>query len=174
KRLASFTLVTQITAAVNMIGQALFQARLPEIGAAFGRRQHRHGARLVVQTTLLGLGLVVAAYATLFVVLCGLDVPLPEAYRPSLTVLLVAAAANLCFSIHLQGVQILRNLKRTGTQAGSTLFSAGVTVAMSFALGAALGETGLMIALAAGFAVQAASSNWLAVRALRAAGRAAR
>ncbi len=164
--LAPYTLVTMITMAMMMVGRALFQARLPEIGSAFGKRDARRGAHLIRQTMWIGLGLVAAAYAAGFAALFAFDLPVPEAYRPTALILGVAAAANAFDVLYLQGIQILSNLKRTATQAGSTLVSAAITVALSFALTGMFGDVGLMAAVAAGLAVQAGASNVLAHRAL--------
>jgi len=157
--LAPYTLVTQVAAAMMMIGRAMFEARLPDIGRAFAAGQPRRGAAVIRRTTLAALALVVAAYAAAYVAVFHLGLPLPAGYRPTPLLLLIAAAANVCDVLYLRGVQTLMALKRTGTQAAMTAAAAVAAVAASFVLVRVLRDVGLAAATAVGLLIQAVASN---------------
>ena len=165
--LAPFILVTTIANAAAMLPRALYDARMPDIGTAFAQGRRRDGARLIRSITYTSLGLLALVYGGLFVLLYGVGLDLPPAYRPTLSLLLLAALASMFDTVYLQGVQVLVALKKTGTQAAATVFSGLLTIVLSFVLARSYGDLGLIAAVVAGFAVQAAVSCLLAQRRLR-------
>ena len=165
--LAPYTLVTQIAVAGMMISRALFQARRPEIGSAFGRGAPREAVHIIRNTTLAGLVLVLVLYLVLYVALFVLRLPLPASYAPTRRLLIAAGVACAFDTFYLQGIQILYGLKKTRSQAVSTVLSAAVTVALSFALASRYRDLGLIVAMALGLGVQAIASNAVARHKLR-------
>jgi len=157
--LAPYMLVSQIAGAMLMVGRALFEARLPDIGRAFAGRRYREGTRIIRVTAVAGLAMVALAYVALYVLFFVVDLPLPAGYAPTPLLLLFAGAANLCDILYLKGVHTLTALKRTGVQAVATVVAGAVTVGVSFALVGRYGDHGLAAAIAIGFGVQAVASN---------------
>src|SRR5690606_22455043 len=88
---APFVLMTQIIAAMMMVGRALFEARLPEIGVLFARKSYERGARLIRVTMIAGMMLVALGYGLALLLLRAFGDQLPEGYQPPATLLLLAA-----------------------------------------------------------------------------------
>jgi len=165
--LAPYMLVSQIVGAMMMVGRALFEARLPDIGRAFAGRHYREGRRIILVTAAAGLGIVALAYVALYVLLFVLKLPLPAGYAPTPLLVLLAGVANLFDIFYVRGVSTLSALKKTGVQAAATLLASVVTVATSFALVGRYGDHGLAVAVAIGLGVQALASNVAARHQLR-------
>ncbi len=168
--LAPYTLLTALIGVVGMATRAFFEARIPEFGAAFAAGQARRGARVLGQASLVAALAVLAVYALAWVALFRLGLRLPSGYQPTPALLALAAAANLLESLFVGGVQTLNALKKTHIQATSTVFSGLLTVLLSLLLVRSAGASGLMVALVAGMALQALTSNFLARRHIAAAG----
>jgi len=160
--LAPYTLVTQIVVAGMMISRALFEARRPDIGAAFGRGAPRQAVQILRNTMLASLALVFVMYLGLYFAFFVLHLSLPESYAPTPALLIAAGVACALDTVYLQGVHILHGLKKTRSQAVSTVLSGAVTVALSFALASRYGDHGLIVAMAIGMGLQAVVSNGLA------------
>jgi O-antigen/teichoic acid export membrane protein len=157
--LAAYTLVTQVVGITAIFSRALFSARLPEIGSAFGGGDRQGGMRIINTTVAAALALTLLIYAGAAAVLFGLRLNLPAGYAPSALLLGLAAGASLFDTLYLRGIQGLTALKRTGRQAAATMTAGGATIALSFLLAARWGDLGLASALAAGFGLQALLSN---------------
>lgn len=157
--LAPYTLVTFLYSMVSMLPRALFEARVPDIGIAFAKRDFAEGNRIVRVTVWLSVLIVAGIYATAFVLLFGLDVRLPDEYMPTPLLVVVASTANLFDAIYLGGVQTLTAIKQTQTQATVTIISGLITVAVSFILVSIYGDLGLVIAFSAGMLLQAIGAN---------------
>ena len=167
EELAAFTLVTQLVIVVGGLARAVFDTRLPEIASGFASPDVTSGVNLVTKTTWLAGALVLAAYGGVGFLLFVLDVPMPAAYAPSLTLVLLALLASLWDVAYLRGVQILHYSKHTKTQAAATLLSGSLVVLLSFALVGGYGDMGLLFAVVGGVALQALFSNVFARHALR-------
>lgn len=163
-QMAPYILTTQIVGVFGMISRAFFDAKLPEIGTAFGEQRWSQGAQIVWNATLAAAVSVVGLYAVLFVALFFLQVPVPSGYRPSFALVALAALANLTDAFYLRGVQILQGMKKTGVQAVATLISGASTVVASIILVSLFQQTGLIFATVLGFTIQAGISNLLAQR----------
>jgi len=157
--LAAYTLVTLIIMAMTMISRALFQALLPEISRPFASRDYRRGTRIINFAMVGSIIMLVAVYVGLFVVLFVFNLPLPVKYSPTPLLLIMAGTANLCDALFIRGAWILTRLKKTGVMAIATTLSAAATISLSFLLVRALGDLGLVIAVAGGFGILAAVSN---------------
>ena len=164
---APFVLMTQIIAAMMMVGRALFEARLPEIGVLFARQHYENGARLIRVTMFAGMALVALGYGLAVLLLQMLGDRLPAGYQPTASLLLLAAAVSLADVVYLRGVQLLGALKRTGVQATMTLVAGLCTIALGFSLVEPFGSAGLMWSVVLGVGIQALTSNWAATRCLK-------
>lgn len=160
--LAAYTLVTLIIMAMTMISRALFQALLPEISRPFASQDYHRGTRIIHFAMVGSIIMLVAVYLGLYVVLFVLNLPLPAKYSPTPLLLIIAGTANLCDALFMRGAWILTRLKKTGVMAIATSLSAAATIVMSFALVRNLGDLGLVVAVAGGFAIQGAVSNAVA------------
>ena len=160
--LAPYMLITQIFAAVGILARALFEALVPEIGTAFSQNDYRRGTRIIQLATAAAVAGVILVYGALLVVLYVFKLDVPLDYKPTLLMILIAAASNIFDALYLQGIQILQAIKKTHVQAISTLVAGTATIAVSFLLGYLYHENGLMLALALGWAVQSVLSNALA------------
>ncbi len=164
EKLAPFTLMTLLVGVIGVLPRSLFEARLPDIGSAFGAGRYREGAGVIRGTAALGLGTVAAVYAVAFFALFRLGLELPAGYQPTPALLGFAALASLLDSLYLGGIQILHALKKTQIQASSSIFSGVLTVTLSVVLVRTHAVTGLMLAIVAGIALQSITSNLLAQR----------
>ncbi len=160
--LAPYTLLTILLGVIGMLARAIFAARFPEIGTAFGEGRPREGASMVGATTLVALAVMALAYVGSYVLLFGFGLQLPAGYQPTRALLGFAAVASLLDGFYLPGFQILYSLKKTRTQAVATILSGVLTTLLSFLWAQTHGVNGLMLALIAGLGLQAITSNLLA------------
>jgi len=167
EELAAFTLLTQLVMVVGGLSRAIFDTRLPEIARGFVSPDVSKGVNLVTRTAWLAGALVLATYGGVGFLLFVLGVPIPAAYAPSLSLVLLALLASLGDVAYLRGVQILHYSKHTKTQAMATLLSGSLVVLLSFALVGGHGDVGLLFAVVGGLALQALFSNGFARYALR-------
>lgn len=170
--LADYTVVIQVSLAAMMVIVALFQARTPEIGSAFGLGEYHRGERIVRRTALLAGGCIFAVYLAALVVLYGLQIPVPQPFQqyvPSAELLILAGAVNLLQVAAAWGSQVLLCLKRTDFQAKTTVPSAAITILLGFVLASQFGKIGLIVAALTGQGIQAAATNWIALRQFRSA-----
>lgn len=162
EQLAPYTLVTQIHVATIMVSRALFEARRPEIGSAFGAGDVGRAKRIIRHTLIAGAGLVLVAYAAMYAYLFVLRWPFPLSFRPTPLLLAAACVASLLDVAYLRGIQLLFGLKKTRSQAAATVTAASVTVAASFLLVGWYRDEGLIAAVILGLALQAVASNAMA------------
>jgi O-antigen/teichoic acid export membrane protein len=141
-----------------MIGRALFEARLPDIGTQFGQGRIEDGLKVIKITSAVAILMVLGAYTLLWILFFNVDLPIPSEYRPSPAILLIALAANLFDCAYLAGIQTLQALKKTSVQGAATVVSGITTVFLSYWLVSRFADKGLMASLAIGLGVQAISS----------------
>ncbi len=167
ERLADYTLLTILIGAVGMLGRALFDARIPDIGSKFAKGQYKNGFGVIRNTALAATVLVVVAYAFAFVAFNLFANWIPDGYHASNQLLAVALIAGLFDCVYLFGLQSLLASKRTDLQAAGTTISAVIVVGLSFVMVQNLGSLGLVLAMAVGYALLATISWCLARRTYR-------
>ena len=110
----------------------------------------------------VGTALALGIYALLAAALYVFPTLLPPSFRPTPLLLALAAGASLADALYLRGVQILHFSKRTKRQALGTVGAGALTILLGYALVGSYGVEGLLTALIAGIALQAAFANGLA------------
>jgi O-antigen/teichoic acid export membrane protein len=157
-----YVLVTQLVAVVGGFQRALFDSRLSVVAAGFASNNLSHARAVIVRTMAVGAALALAIYGLLAAVLYLFPTLLPPTFRPTPMLLALAAGATLMDALYLRGVQILHFSKRTKRQAAGTIGAGGLTVLLGLVLVGSYGVEGLLAALVAGVALQAAFANALA------------
>ena len=159
EELAAYTLVTLIVMSMTLISRALFQALLPDIRRSFAGQEYHRGTRIIHFAMVGSIMILAAVYVGLYVAVFAWRLPLPAKFSPTPLLLIMAGIANVCDVLFMRGAWILTSLKKTGKMALATMFSAAVTIGLSFLLVKALGDLGLVIAVAGGYGLQALVSN---------------
>jgi O-antigen/teichoic acid export membrane protein len=153
--LAPYILVVQICLGGMLIVRAIYDAKRPEIGIAFGSGDVGRGKAIIFTSMIQAMVMLTALFALLYAVLFWVDVPKLRSYLPTRGLLLTAMLACFFDALYSGGVQLLAGLKETKLIAACTVGAGLCTVVLSFPLAKSYGDMGLAVAMAAGLGLQA-------------------
>lgn len=130
--MAPYFLIVQGVSVLQMLSGTLLDARVPDLGKHITAGDYKGAKQVIHQALLLSGSLCLLAFILGAFLLYVFPFPLPEHFRISPTLYLLALAITLIETLYVRGIQLLTLVKKTEIQFFITLFSGSLTLALSW------------------------------------------
>lgn len=152
--LSNYILLMQIVTAATIFARAVYDAKLPDIGIKFAEKKLSEGMKVINESLVVSLGLIVIVYLILYLLtinVIGKYIP----YEITNEMIILGFLINISDALYLRGIQTLNALKKTKRQALATTTAGITTLLITPILLSKFGVIGLLMSTVAGYMILA-------------------